>query len=350
MKTCITLLLAILFFFSITDLYAAEVRDTVSRQAGNRAQFTYDLTGEEADAEVTVSITVQGKTYKASDLHLEGDFGKVQTGRGKTIYWNVLQDFPRGLNSTIDWEIVAGGKEFVSKITGAKFIFIPPGNFMMGSPSNESGRTDDESQHRVTLTQGFYMQTTEVTQGQWQEVMGSNPSHFNNCGDNCPVEQVSWNDVQEFIRKLNQREGGNRYRLPTEAEWEYAARAGSTTAFANGGISELECGYDASLNAMGWYCGNADGKTHPVARKQPNTWGLYDMHGNVWEWCQDWYGNYPSGSVTDPQGSSSGSFRVLRGGGWNDGAWSCRSAGRGGRGPGRRSGALGFRLAFSPGQ
>jgi len=156
---------------------------------------------------------------------------------------------------------------------------------------------------------------------------------------------VSWNDCQEFIRRLNNKEGVNKYRLPTEAEWEYACRAGSNTAFANGGITETGCGHDPNLDAMGWYCGNSGSKTHPVAQKKPNAWGLYDMHGNVWEWCQDWYGDYPRGHVTDPAGPSSGSLRVNRGGGWSSNAGFCRSAFRDCYSPGFRYGYLGFRLA-----
>jgi formylglycine-generating enzyme required for sulfatase activity len=244
---------------------------------------------------------------------------------------------------------------------GMAFVKISPGTFTIGSPSSEPGRDGDEKQHQVTLTQGFYMQTTEVTQGQWRAVMGSNPSYFQNCGDDCPVEQVSWDDVQEFIRKLNQREGGKVYRLPTEAEWEYSARAGSTSPFANGGISELNYGYDFNLHKMGWYGYNSavnyggcyDGSkqggrkcagTHPVSHKQPNDWDLYDMHGNVWEWCQDWEGDYPSGFETDPTGPSTGSDRVARGGSWFNSARYCRSADRRSFSPGNRLMRLGFRL------
>ena len=239
----------------------------------------------------------------------------------------------------------------ITNSLGMEFGYIKPGTFMMGSPSNEPGRVRKKPQHKVTLTKGFYMQTTEVTQGQWKAVMGNNPSNFKNCGDDCPVEQVSWNDAQGFIRKLNQKEGSDKYRLPTEAEWEYAARAGSRTAFANGGISELECGHDLNLDAMGWYCGNSNKRTHPVAQKQPNAWGLYDMHGNVWEWCQDWYGkNYSFSSVIDPTGPSSGSDRLLRGGSWGNRAKGCRSALRYWYEPGFRVNALGFRLVLSPSQ
>lgn len=228
---------------------------------------------------------------------------------------------------------------------GMKFVYIRPGSFMMGSPSGEAGRDNDEKQHRVTLTRGYYIQTTEVTQGQWERVMGSNPSHFKNCGSDCPVEMVSWEDCQKFIRKLNQMEGSEKYRLPTEAEWEYAARAGSRTAFANGSITETGCGHDLSLNVMGWYCGNSGKMTHSVSGKAPNAWGLYDMHGNVYEWCQDWFGGYPSGSVTDPEGASSGAHRVNRGGSWGDVARHCRSAYRSRNEPGLRNDLRGFRLA-----
>ena len=186
----------------------------------------------------------------------------------------------------------------------------------MGSPASEPGRDDDEKRHEVTLTKGFYLQTTEVTQGQWKRVLGSNPSNFKNCGDDCPVENVSWNDCREFIAELNRMEGGNKYRLPTEAEWEYACRAGSKGPF------------DRDVDAEAWYDGNSGGKTHRAGEKEPNAWGLYDMHGNVWEWCQDWLGDYPSGVVTDPTGPTSGSDRVLRGGGWGGSARYCRSADR----------------------
>ena len=229
---------------------------------------------------------------------------------------------------------------------GMKFVYIKPGSFLMGSPSGEAGRNDDEQQHRVTLTQGFYLQTTEVTQGQWQRVMGENPSKFNKCGSDCPVEQVSWNDVQMFIQKLNRMEGKVAYRLPTEAEWEYAARAGTGTAFSWG--NEVSC---AKANYGKGYVLECKGKnpdrTTKVASFPPNLWGLYDMHGNVWEWCQDRYGGYPSGPVTNPGGASSGAFRVLRGGGWRYFAWICRSANRHGSTPGSRFDSVGFRLAAS---
>ena len=228
---------------------------------------------------------------------------------------------------------------------GMEFVYISPGNFMMGggiSPSEVASRyggkatyyEDEHPQHQVTLTKGFYLQTTEVTQGQWQRVMGSNPSNFKNCGSDCPVEQVSWNDVQAFIQKLNQMEAAGKYRLPTEAEWEYAARAGTTGAYAG------------DLDAMAWYSNNSEHNTHGVGKKAPNAWGLYDMHGNVYEWCQVYYGDYPSGSVTDPTGKS-GAFRVKRGGSWLYVARACRSARRHIGKPDEGKYDLGFRLARS---
>jgi formylglycine-generating enzyme required for sulfatase activity len=177
------------------------------------------------------------------------------------------------------------------------------------------------------------MMVTPVTQGLWRLVMGNNPSYFK--GPDLPVESVSWDEVQDFIAKLNQMLGTNNLRLPTEAEWEYACRAGTT------GARYRE------LDKIAWYDDNSGGKTHPVGKKAPNAWGLYDMLGNVWEWCQDWYGAYPFGSVTDPTGFLTGSIRVNRGGSWYYNARYVRAAIRGCDVPRARYGALGFRLARS---
>ncbi|MDY6951963.1 MAG: formylglycine-generating enzyme family protein [Thermodesulfobacteriota bacterium] len=247
------------------------------------------------------------------------------------------------------YKVVAPKQEasFTNSI-GMTFVHIPPGTFVMGSPEKEKGRRDDEQEHFVTLTRGFYCQVTEVTQGQWLEVMGKNPSHFQDCGDDCPVEFVSWKDCKQFIRQLNRREGISTYRLPTEAEWEFACRAGSQTAFATGTILETGCGLVPYLDALGWYCGNSGKRPHPAARKGPNAFGLYDMHGNMWEWCEDWYGAYPLDHVTDPTGPPSGAARVLRGGGWHEDAEDCRSAIRVARSPESKAGTLGFRVVRTP--
>ena len=239
-------------------------------------------------------------------------------------------------------------KERIKNSLGMEFVLIKPGQFMMGSPEDEAGRYTGERHHRVNLTEALYMQTTVVTQGQWKALMGKNPSSQKGCGDNCPVEQVSWDDVQEFIGKLNQKEGTEKYRLPTEAEWEYACRAGSTDAFSNGGITELDCGKDANLDSLGWYCGNSNNRIYPVAQKQANAWGLYDMHGNVQEWCQDWFGVYPYDEVTNPKGPPTGSYRAMRGGVWYSPARDTRCASRFGSPPHYRFRHIGFRLCRTP--
>ena len=241
----------------------------------------------------------------------------------------------------------------IKNFLGMTFVYIFPGSFIMGSPEDELRRESDETQHRVILTKGFYLQTTEVTQGQWNALMGKNPSYYNNCGEDCPVEQVSWNDVQQFIEILNfQDKTDTEYRLPSESEWEYAARAGSTTALFNGELTEANCGFDANLDEIGWYCGNSNNTTHPIAQKAPNPWGIFDMHGNVWEFCQDWYGSYPDGTVLDPVGPNTGSKRVNRGGCFAVDSWSnagyYRSASRNQVATTSIYRNVGFRLAFWP--
>ena len=237
----------------------------------------------------------------------------------------------------------------ITNSIGMEFVFIPAGSFTMGSPSNEQGRDSDEGpQHRVTISKPFYMQTTEVTQGQWRRVMGGNPSHFKSCGSNCPVESVSWDDAQEFISKLNAMEGGNKYRLPTEAQWEYACRAGTTATFNMGNnITTNQANYNGKCPMPGYSKGQCHNKTLPVKSFSPNKWGLYDMHGNVREWCSDRYGKdyYSSSPTRDPQGASSSTLRVLRGGSWLDDAGCLRSADRFAVGWDRPDGRrVGFRI------
>ncbi|MFC1885135.1 formylglycine-generating enzyme family protein [Thermodesulfobacteriota bacterium] len=228
-----------------------------------------------------------------------------------------------------------------------RMVRVSAGSFVMGNPSNEPKRSYEESQHKVTLTQDFYLGETEVTQGLWRAVMGNNPSLFKYCGDDCPVERVSWEDCQKFIRKLNQMTG-KQFRLPTEAEWEYACRAGTTTPFHAGKcLGAVQANYRGNFPMPGCGKGPNRGKTMPVASFKPNAWGLYDMHGNVWEWCQDWYGDYPDVPVADPVGPSSGLYRIRRGGSWFDFARDCRSAHRRWFTPDTRYDILGFRLALS---
>lgn len=253
----------------------------------------------------------------------------------------------------------AGPRQYVNSV-GMRFVYVAPGTFQMGSTQDEVGRNFDEKRHWVMLTQGFYMGVTEVTQSQWQQVMNNNPSAFSECGPQCPVEQVSWQDCLVFIDRLNKREGTHTYRLPTEAEWEYACRAGSQSTFAGGTMRQLYCGTEPALASMGWYCGNSGFKSHPVGQKTPNGLGLYDMHGNVQEWVLDscrWRhpltgrvgvitDTYVDG-IADPL-SRQGTHRIFRGGGWHQSARHCRSAYRGISRPSTRRSYLGFRLLKSP--
>jgi formylglycine-generating enzyme required for sulfatase activity len=226
-------------------------------------------------------------------------------------------------------------KSMINRIS-MEFVLIPAGSYMMGSTNREN---DEEPAHRVTIRESFYMGKYEVTQAQWQKVMGNNPSYFKkyfkNC-DNCPVECVSWNDAQEFIRKLNEQNDGYTYRLPSEAEWEYVARAGTMGDYAG------------DLDAMAWYAKNSGGKTRPVGSRQPNAFGLYDMHGNVDEWCQDWRHNSYAGAPDDGSAWVSGSrpeSRATRGGSWDSDAFYCRYAFRGWAEPSLRNRHIGFRIA-----
>jgi formylglycine-generating enzyme required for sulfatase activity len=234
-------------------------------------------------------------------------------------------------------------KTFVNSI-GTEFILIPAGTFNMGADKESAhafATYDDEMpQHRVTISQSFYLGKYAVTQDEWVAVMGSNPSKFK--GHHNPVENVSWNDVQTFIQRLNAKEGTEKYRLPTEAEWEYAARAGTDGAYSFGGGT-------GQLRLYAWYDGNARGETHPVGQKKPNPWGLYDMYGNVWEWVEDWYDPtyYHRSPSTDPAGPASGANRVVRGGSWYFSARGLRSALRYDFAPDGRFDSFGFRLARS---
>lgn len=239
---------------------------------------------------------------------------------------------------------------------GMEFVSIPAGHFIMGSPDNDNEARDFEKpQHEVHITNSFYIGKFEVTQEQWETVMGANPyirersnPYYNLPGMAERITRphhpatVSWNDAQEFIEKLNEIEGKQSYRLPTEAEWEYAARAGTTTKYSFGDI-------ESELDNYAWYGeGFENGGTHPVGQKQPNPWGLYDIHGNAWEWVQDWFNaNYYSQSpTTDPKGPDSGIERVVRGGSWHITANSWRSAFRRDYKPDYRGISIGFRVVL----
>jgi formylglycine-generating enzyme required for sulfatase activity len=226
-------------------------------------------------------------------------------------------------------------RRIAAVLAQVEYVPIPSGTFPMGCSAGETDCSDDQKPaHQVAITKGFELGKYEVTQAVWQAVMGTNPSTFK--GPDLPVEQVSWNDVQEFLAVLNGRGDGHHYRLPTEAEWEYAARAGTSGE------------HYGKIDAIAWYALNSDNQTHPVGRKQPNAWGLYDMQGNVWEWCEDWYqddyyGGFGKDEAVDPQGPASGQYRVLRGGSWYRYLWFVRASSRLGVRPSSRYPHVGFR-------
>jgi len=277
-----------------------------------------------------------------------------------------------------DCQVLAQPPKEITNSIGMKLVLIPKGTFVMGSPESEEGRQMDETQHEVTISKDYYLGVTEVTQGQYQKVMGKNPSYFQkrvigkSDSSMYPVEQVSWEDAVEFCKKLSdlpeEKKAVREYRLPTEAEWEYACRAGTKTAYSFGADRNALKDFDWFGDNSGekminldriWEesRGNIDiylekllengGKTHPVGAKKANPWGLYDMHGNVCEWCSDWIDDYPKQAITDPIGPKLGSYRVRRGGSLGLWAASCRSAFRSGTGSSIRSDIFGFRVALS---
>lgn len=279
---------------------SGESTRTVPTDATGAATVTWTLPGTEGTYHLTASSAYHGDVLEGSPVEIQGN------------------------------AIDCPGCAFSDDL----FILVPAGSFQMGSTD---GVGDERPVHTVKITRPFYLGRTEVTQGQWKAVMGVNPSSFSACGDDCPVERVSWDDVQEFIARLNAANPGAGYRLPTEAEWEYAARAGTTGDYGGTGV----------LDEMGWYADNAGDGTHPVAQKLPNAWGFYDMHGNVSEWVQDWYSEtyYSTSPTEDPQGPPTGTMRVIRGGGWRSLANGCRSAHRNYTPTTPRSFGDGFRLA-----
>ena len=285
----------------------------------------------------------------ADKLNLSDSELKTLVGAIKTYMSKPVEEF--------DWSVQLGAG------TCLEMIWCNPGTFMMGSPANELGRYDGETQHEVTLTKGYWLGKYEVTQRQYVAVMESNPSSGGGIGDNYPVHNVSYNDALTFCRRLTEKERAEgrlsdkyEYTLPTEAQWEYACRAGTETALGNGKNLTAATGLCANLNEVGWYGngsgsgGNAGGTAHRVGQKKPNVWGFYDMHGNIYEWCLDWYGTYPTMAVTDPTGPSTGTKRVSRGASWWCHPRDCRSAERYGHDPNGYNEFLddGFRLALVP--
>ena len=320
------------------------------------------------------SVGSLGRTYVITTHLVDAQTGKVEREARRT-HKGDIGDLP-GVLEGLARQLAGGNTSAAAGATGVttsrqpsrragderpvqlpggikiQLVWIPPGGFPMGSPANEKDRDGDEVQHRVQITKGFWMGRYEVTQEQWEAVMGTRPWANEQWAKSNPrhaVSCVSWEDCQDFVKKLNGRVSDGEFRLPTEAEWEYACRAGTTTRFYYGD----DLGY-SKLGDYAWYDDNADDVgqqyAHPVGQKKPNAWGLCDMHGNVWEWCGDWYDRewYGKSAAEDPEGPSSGSYRVLRGGSWDSIPGGCRAAARHRLFPTSRSSLYGFRIVCSP--
>ena len=325
----------------VAQTIVAEIKkgDTTSK-SGEFPSGSLRVDSTPSGAEVLISGKVVGKTPFQLPEVVPGAGGvelRLKGYKSQTLTAQIVGKQELRLNATLEkWEGPLAGEAFGIPALNLTILPIAPGTFRMGDEGSWGGQPYTQ----VTIAQPFWLGATEVTQGQYEALMGTNPSNFK--GADRPVEQVSWDDAMAFCRKLTEREraagrlpDGYVYTLPTEAQWEYACRSGTTGDYAG------------NLDSMGWYNSNSGNQTHPVAQKQANAWGLSDMHGNVWEWCLDWKGDYPGGSVTDPTGPSSGSDRVNRGGGWDNTAVYCRSAIRSRNDRGIRNFNLGFRLALS---
>jgi formylglycine-generating enzyme required for sulfatase activity len=329
-------LLTFFLCFTIAQAYTQSIVNVTFRQEGETVRITYDIKNAQDGQTFNIELycsTDGGRTYGNALKAVSGDVGeKIIGGYSKTIIWQPMQENITTLESDkVKFKVTAAIKSTMPD----NMVFVKGGVFQMGG---DDGGSDEKPIHSV-IVNDFYIGKYEVTQKEWRAIMGTNPSHFKDC-DNCPVEQVSWNDVQEYIKKLNAKTGKN-YRLPTEAEWEYAARGGNQSK-----------GYTYSgsntIDNVAWYSSTSDSKAHPVGQKSPNELGIYDMSGNVWEWCSDWYGSdyYKNSSSNNPKGANSGPYRVLRGGAWDHRPANCRIAFRFNGTPAYRNGSIGFRVVF----
>ncbi|MBI4946554.1 MAG: formylglycine-generating enzyme family protein [Bacteroidetes bacterium] len=326
--------LLLVLVFSGVSLFSQSITNVKFRQEGSKIEITYNLQSEMAMEIEVFCSTDGGKTFGEALKSVSGDAGSgIQAGSNKKIIWDVLKDNDMLYSEQIAFK-VTGSVNYVGEM-----IYVEGGTFQMGCTSEQNNCGDDEKAHSVTLS-SFYIGKYEVTQKQWRDIMEANPSKFNDC-DNCPVEQVSWNDIQDFLQRLNAKTG-KKYILPTEAQWEYAARGG------NKRKGYLYSGSN-NIDDVAWYSSNSGSKTHPVGQKKSNELNIYDMTGNVWEWCSDWYDEkyYKNSPANNPQGVNSGSYRVYRGGSWDLEARYCRVAIRDLNYPDYRF-SIGLRLAFVP--
>jgi formylglycine-generating enzyme required for sulfatase activity len=337
-------LLTFFLCFTIAQAYTQSIVNVSFRQEGETVRITYDL--KEAQNGQTFNIelycsTDGGRTYGNALKAVSGDVGeKIIGGYSKTIIWQPMQENITTLESDkVKFKVTATIKSTMPD----NMVFVKGGVFQMGG---DDGGSDEKPIHSVTVND-FYIGKYEVTQKEWRAIMGTNPSHFKDC-DNCPVERVSWNDVQEYIKKLNAKTGKN-YRLPTEAEWEYAARGGNQSkgyTYSGSNTTDNVAWNDENSYDLGSEHKNYG--TNSVGQKSPNELGIYDMSGNVWEWCSDWYGSdyYKNSSSNNPKGANSGTYRVLRGGAWYNSPASCRIAFRFNCTPTFRFNRIGFRVVF----
>ena len=335
MKRIYTLFLSLVCFTAVCS-FGQTVSNVDAYQEGKNIIITYNTDKAGSVGDVYCS-TDGGRTWGEPLRQVNGDVNKQVPAGSHRIVWNVLAEREKLAGENICFKVEANSGKFTVNGVSFEMVRVEGGTFRMGATAEQEdeANSDEMPVHSVTLS-SYYIGKTEVTQALWQAVMGSNPSKFK--GADLPVECVSWNDCQEFIQKLNSLTGQN-FRLPTEAEWEFACHGGNNSR-----------GYKYSgsnnLGSVAWYDGNSGNKTHPVGTKAPNELGIYDMSGNVWEWCGDWYANYTSNSQSNPKGPQSGSYRVFRGGGWNCYVRGCRSSYRPGDFPSYRYDILGLRLAL----
>jgi formylglycine-generating enzyme required for sulfatase activity len=330
--------------FTIAQAYTQSIVNVTFKQQGETVRISYDLKDAQNGQTFNIDVycsTDGGRTYGNALKAVSGDVGeKIIGGYSKTIIWQPMQENITTLESDkVKFKVTATIKSTMPD----NMVFVKGGVFQMGG---DDGGSDEKPIHSVTVND-FYIGKYEVTQKEWRAIMGTNPSHFKDC-DNCPVERVSWNDVQEYIKKLNAKTGKN-YRLPTEAEWEYAARGGNQSkGYTYSGSNTTD---NVAWNHENSYDLGSEHKnygTNSVGQKSPNELGIYDMSGNVWEWCSDWYGSdyYKNSSSNNPKGANSGTYRVLRGGAWYDRPAGCRIAIRSSNAPTSRINGLGFRVVF----
>ena len=303
----------LLFMFTAVCSFGLTVSNVDAYQEGKNIIITYDTDMDGIVGDVYCSIDA-GHTWSEALRQVTGDVNKHVPAGSHRIVWDVLAECERLAGVNICFKVVANSGKFTVNGVSFEMVRVEGGTFRMGATSEQSDAYNDEKPvHTVTLS-GYYIGKTVVTQALWQAVMGINPSRFK--GADRPVECVSWDDCQMFIGKLNSITGAN-FRLPTDAEWEFACRGGNNS-----------CGYKYSgsnnLGSVAWCDYNSGGQTHPVGTKAPNELGIYDMSGNVWEWCSDWYGGYTGGLQTNPIGPKSGKYRVIRGGCWFVSSRYCR--------------------------